>query len=570
MKQKLFKGLGLLFCALTSTILTAQNLPNYTFSNPVEQACYYDTLQVDSVFPDWDAFQTIDSTRWGARDSNCFSTAFPPSGNAILRWQDLDHNKPVYFNSRLVQDSITVALDSNSLYRVEVNANSWPLQLQSDTLCKEGLCSGMELGIEIPDSAGTGFEIRWYRGYSIFNGSTEFCFPTEKFPNGNAIHRAWLKFTPDPTVSNTNQISIYGVYIQDMRYTTEQIRQVNAQYFSGTNWIYELDQFWGGPSCQGICPNKMFMYNDTTYPSLNNPSFVDVFPTNNTSTVEHIEIIVNPTATALFQPYTYLRGGQVLGDTLRHTYNFINNGGTICTYGFIELNFQGGNDYTHRSGKVEFNSPNSCFRFGKGSTLRVEDGSVFHYGKPGRGMLALQTGAQIEVGKGSELILQNKVVFGEYKTENEPASIRIDLLPGSKLTFAPGASLSNELSKFPEREFLWIYMRGGELDDSGLSPQDRALIKRVYVNPVSELDAALEMQGNPFAEQLRFSLEGNAGQSLDLAMFNPSGQLTATKSLRLSAGTNEINWDLPELPQGVYLLRVKRGSVVITRKVIKM
>lgn len=549
-------------------VLTSQNLPNNTFISDQTLTCPYDSTPYMNV-ASWTAFQTTDSTRWGPRDSACIPTEMPASG-AALRIRDLDPTLPVYFNCNLADDSVFVPLDSNNLYKIDIfssstNPNIW----EFGSACKEDICSGFEFGIQVPDSAGTGLTTRWYPYLLTGNSWDEFCIPTERFPNGNQISRAWLKYTPSGNGGPQDSIRISSIYIEDMRFNTEQVRDIKATFFNGTTYEYVFQQF-SNNCATGICPNKLLMYTAPTYPSASDISFVEVSPEPNTSTQQTVDVYVEFDSYLTMQPFVELRGGHVLGDTLRHNFNLINNGSTICTFGFAELIFENGDYYTHRAGKVAFGSKNSCMLLGRGGGMRIEDGVTFHYGQPGAGMLAIKTGGKLIFGRGSELVIHNKLIFGEYKDDPEAADIHIYLDRGSKLAFAPGSELSNQFSKFPEECKLNVHLRGGILDDSGLSEAEKQLIRRIYDDPYQALADNLSILGNPFSAQLGLSILGAGGEDIALELYGVDGKLHAARTLRLEKGQNDLQIDTRQLPAGLYLLQVGDGKATITKRVLKM
>lgn len=560
-----------ILCLLASpAILTSQNLPNNSFNNVQTIVCPYDSTS-HWGFDEWRAFQTDDSTRWGQRDSLCIPTGTPSITGAAIRVNDIDLTRPVYLDAILADSGVYVNLDSNSLYKVSVNhyPNN-PSNWDWGTGCKEDLCSGMELGVEIPDSAGTGVETRWYKHQPMMNQAYyEFCFPTERFPNANSISRAWLKYTATNGATVVDSVRISNIYIEDMRYWTEQIKRIDANYFNGTSYEYYMNQ-WTGGCITYACSNKLLMYNDSTYPSQNAISYVDVAPFPNTTTQEVVDIIIDWNVFLTAQPFTELRGAEVVGSTLRHNFNIINNGGTVCTYGFIDVVFENGNNYEHRAGKVSFGSKQACMLFGRGSTLEVADGTTFHYGAPGRGMLALKTGGKLTIGRGSELVIHNKLIFGEYKEDSEPADIHIYLDRGSKLTFAEGSELSNQLSKFKDECLLNVHLRGGVLDDSGLSAEDRKLIRRIYDDPREEFAANVELLGNPFDGNLQFSVLGEGGEQIEMILYGMDGKKYVVRETQLSKGYNQIELNTAQLPAAIYLLQLDNGDATVTKRVLKM
>lgn len=553
-----------------SAILTGQNLPNNAFINQLTDTCRFDSMTRLTTVEDWVAFQTLDSTRWGPQDSTCIPTATAAIfAQGFLRGNDLDRSLPVYFNASLKDRGVTVPLDSNNLYKVWFNGFSpQPDMWRFASDCKEDFCSGIEIGIEIPDSAGTGTTTRWYSAPASAYNYGEFCFPTEYFPSGNNIARFWAKFTPEQPQSANDSTVFFSVDIEDMRWSTEQIRELEALY-NGFNYEVFLSQFSGG--CLNFaCPNKLLMYGDTTYPSAANPSFVDINPVPNSTSQETIDVILDFGTYMTAQPFTTLRGGLVQGDTLRHNYNLINNGAEVCNYGLIELVFELGNNYIHNAGKVTFSDARGCMMFGKGSALIVPDGVHFDFGKRGNGLLALRTGGKLDLGKDSQLTIYNTLNFCEYYLEEATNVIEIELNRGSRLVFAPGSHLTNELSKDPNNCFLTVHMNGGYLDDSNLSPEERALIRRVYTTPAAEFEANVAIHSNPVDEDIELSVIGHAGEELDVAVWDAAGKNCFDEAVLLQEGTNDLRFQVDELPQGVYFLKLQKGQHALTERILKL
>lgn len=553
------------FCAISIT-LTAQQLPNNLFANPMTYLCPYDSTNFNG-FDEWVGFQTADSSYWGVRDSHCTEIASPPAQELSVFLDGGITTHPTFVASKL--DSLNaVLLDSNGLYKVTLDlyAND-SLRLLLGSSCPEGLCSGMQLGIGIPDSSGSGTIIRWYAGSGTldFSGTTlrvEFCFPTERFVNANRIRHAYLKFTPYGT--NPGVIATaYYVQIEDMKFFTEGVRAIDAT-FNGSNYEFHLSPF-SNWAC--FCPNKLMIYTASTYPQASQLSYVDVTPSPNVPTQQTIDLYVDWDATLMFQPFTELRGGLVQGDTIRHHVNLINNGGTLCTYPFIDLHFENGDGYTHRAGKLDMQGPNACMQFGKGSALTVESGARLDYGRPGHGMLALRSGGKVVLKHNAELVIHHILAFGEYRWEDSPQTFEVHLQPGSKLVFGPEAVLTNGLTAFPEVSRLDVYMEGGTLDDSNLAPQERALIRRIYPSAHEELASNLQILGNPFGEHLECTFLSDRVMPLELELITLDGRIVAQTSQMAEKGVNRILWPQPDLANGTYLLRLRTPYATCTKKV---
>lgn len=565
-----FVPLGLLAVFCFPAILSSQNIPNNLFQFSVTEPCPYDSSVLYTHPSQWNAFQTLDSTRWGPIDSSCIPSDVPGmTTGAFIRGGDLNRDLPVYFNAALKSNGSSVALDSNALYKINFSGFPSPFTMwQYGDTCKEEFCSGMELGVEIPDSAGTGTTTRWYNmAFDNFFGG-EFCFPTERFPSGNSLSRFWLKMTPNNPAIAPDSARLTFVGLDDMTFSTEKVREMEAS-FNGFNYEVFLTQFFG--NCPNfICPNKMLMYGDTTYPDANHISYVDVNPVPNSPNQEQIEIILDFGTYLIAQPFVELRGGLVQGDTIRHTYNLINTGGNICSFGFAELVFERGNDFTFHDGKISFSDKMGCLMFGRGSTFEMVPGSKLDYGHKGQGMLALRSGGKLILQKDAALTIHNTLIIGDYINEPDPRPIEIELHRGSRLTFAPGSHLSGELSLYPEDMVLTVHMKGGVLDDSELTPQERAMIRKVYDRPQTQFEDNVLIHGNPFGDELGLAVIGEGGENLALEVLDVEGRRVVQKNYVLEEGVNDLRVLTPALGTGVYFLRLQQGEAVVVRRIVKI
>jgi hypothetical protein len=144
----------------------------------VNRVCPFDSTNCDS-FLEWEGFQTTDSSFWGVRDTHCFGIASFQNAGLRIEQGSINAMYPFYVSS-VLDSSNKVALDSNGLYKLRFNlyANNGTVNMLQGNNCPDGICNGVQIGIEIPDSAGTGHDMRWYSGTgSIFGSSMyiEFC-----------------------------------------------------------------------------------------------------------------------------------------------------------------------------------------------------------------------------------------------------------------------------------------------------------------------------------------------------------------------------------------------------------
>ncbi len=87
------------------------------------------------------------------------------------------------------------------------------------------------------------------------------------------------------------------------------------------------------------------------------------------------------------------------------------------------------------------------------------------------------------------------------------------------------------------------------------------------VNGVSELNGlSISVQPNPTSGLLNVLFSKPTFENMDATVFSVNGVLV--KNQEISIGSSAATFDLSELPTGVYLLRLKSGSAVLTEKII--
>lgn len=542
-------------------LLNAQTLPD--FNTPQNKLCPLDTNVAIRGFTGWEAYQTLDDTWNGPRDSaSCFNYA-PLNGNykAIIKFKDIDTSKAVFVRALFNP----VLLNSNSLY----NVNSYFSPSGNDVLtisdtCIEGLCSGFRLGIAVPDSAGTGQNYRWYGA----NNNNGFCMSTEYFGNANFVSEIMYRFQYKGNGVNDSVI-MYAPTLE-YYYNFEPIfGPLTATPHAGGRYQYRFDE---RPDYNGFGPYAfLFMYNVANgYPSQNNLYYMEVVPDPNPPIVDTLDVVMAESQwdqrNYIFQPFTRLHGAHPDGDSVnRHVVNIINKGASLCLNIAYEKGFEKGAKYEHHAGEVHFNDGGSCFLFGEGGKLVVADGASFLYGNNGRGMMALKSGSTIEIGKGAELLVGGHITMFEYEWETQSNQIYMDLNEGSKLTFLPGSRLSNMKSVFGQIK-LNINMKGGTLDDSGLSPEDKRLINLIYPAPKRYLEDNVTILPNPVDGQLRLSYNTKAKTELLLTVVDLNGKTVYTTTKQAFEGMNFIETEYLNLPAGAYILRVQSGGQVAVKR----
>ncbi|CAN5443550.1 hypothetical protein BH09BAC1_BH09BAC1_05910 [soil metagenome] len=536
--------------------VNAQQMPRFATRQQV--ACGGDTLRQVSGFAGWEAYQTLDNTWDGLRDtSSCFDFALPNiTYYAVVNFTDVDPTKTVFVRALFNP----ILLNSNDLYHfgASFSSNSSILDL-SDT-CIQGICSGIRVAVNVPDSAGTGTVYRWY---SVPH-SNGFCLPTEYFDNANYLAEIIYSFKYIGSGAN-DSVRIFSPHIEQSY--ANPISGPLVSTLHGNRYQYRFDEIGGWPT-----DNYLFVYDSLTgYPEINNFHFIEVTAQPNPTSVDTIDVVMGLSGyqNFIFQPYTRLRGAHPSGDTInRHLVNIINDGGNFCLSVAYEKYFERGEKYEHRSGEVHFDNSGSCMLFGLGGKLVVADGARFTYGQNGRGMMALKTGSTIEIGKGAELLVGGHITMFEYDWENQPSQIYMELNEDGKLTFLPGARLTNIKSRFG-RIKLNIYMNGGILDMSGLTPEDKRNINLIYPAPKRDLADNLIILPNPVEGYLRLSYNTKAQVSLKLEVIDLHGKVVFSTTKEAFEGMNFLETEALGLPTGTYILKAQaRDQWAVKRFVI--
>ena len=553
---------------LLPTLTLAQpQLPVMYPQDTVTRACPGGSAAHVLTYQGWEAFQTFDDLWDGPRDTTVCIDLAHVVGNYVqsfINTDQIDALRPVFV--RWLSDSASVLpLAPNNEYALDVSTYTIG-GFDASTTCPGGLCTGVQAAVRIPHWSGAGTDLRWYQSAynenSWYGTPMHLCIPTEHFPQNDLSEVIFsLK---SATGTSGEQMQFYSPELTDqmaMGNLTLLTADVLPQFQYGPN-NYELNAYINFTS------NFLVTYTDTTYPDENHLRYLELSPNPNTPDSQQVTLTLNPDIGLNFQPYTDLRGGLVAGnDSLRHSVNVINNGADLClTYMWIEVLVGPGNQYTHRSGHVDFAGDRSCMQFKPGGTLEVAPGSTFNYGYNGRGMLALNAGCNVHLGPGAELDMHGTVVLMARPNATETEDLRIVLKDGAKLTFAPGSRIINT-SGFGQGMMLDILVDGGDLDISGLSPTDR---QKVRVTELPAADVALMwVLGNPVGEALNMELALRENGTYAVHVLDASGRAVASTNYRLAAGRNRIGLPTANWLPGTYLLEISGTDYREVVRVVK-
>jgi hypothetical protein len=143
----------------------------------------------------------------------------------------------------------------------------------------------------------------------------------------------------------------------------------------------------------------------------------------------------------------------------------------------------------------------------------------------------------------------------------------MELNPGSSLVFGEKAHVTNAFS--PNKDVkLNVFMNGGTLDDSQLSPAARQRIRRIYPKPADRFADNVRVLQNPTPSDLLLDLVSDGEAQVFVAIHDLQGQLVWSKTFEAVEGHNLLNCDWGNLGAGVYMASVSGPTGRATMKVI--
>lgn len=553
------KNILLALLLLISTSVFCQNIPYYGSYAAVDTTCAWNEDVVFVTTKGWTAYQTIEDTYNGTIDSSiCITLKIDETyGGISFVFDEIDTTRSLYIKADLNEGN-KIALDSNSIYQAYEGFFDPFDFIKTGIDCNDLICSGIILGIEIPDSNMTDITKR----FQFFNKSTfdgGFCFATEKFE---------IQYLTDYIIKLTFQnISVdtlkrWANPFTEMSYNITNITDLtNATgYYDGSDYNisgYDIIDYTTG----------LLTYNDPFYPSPDHVDYIDVTPNPNPSVVTNINININSYNTLLMQPYVQLRGGFVEGDTLRHTVNLVNNGGTFCL-SIAEMVFNGNTNYIFNSGKIEMYSPLACIMFKNGAALKVSDNAHFDYGIKGVGVLGFRSGGTLEIGNNASMQINNRVSLISEPNSELTGDIYMNLNSGSTLIFGDGASITND-AKSASGAHLCIYMNGGILNTDALSAESRQLIRLIYPNASADKNEEIQIFPNPVTQTFTAEIQSIENKTGVIQITNMLGVVLMQKNVVLTPGLNAIKMDISSLNNQVYLVNLICNNDFRVKAIVK-
>ncbi|MEL6865199.1 MAG: T9SS type A sorting domain-containing protein [Bacteroidota bacterium] len=556
-----------LFLGLSLNALFARQIPNPNFSELENTICLGDSTQLVLLPQYWTIYQTQNDKWDGPIDSSICIGVTNISGFTRIPLRQINPIKPLFIRNQLSEDE-KILLAPNVLYSFQSTFGFSPnVEFELADSCANGLCTGLTVGIEIPDATGSGTAMRVHHAQANidqFNCDASACVPTENFAE-NYLKEVVLKFTFKPGNLANEWLELYWTAEEEV-WDFIPIERLTIQdwHFNGTSYDLNLgealDDYW--------LSVFLLKYIEPSYPSPDNPSFIEVAPPMDADQQASINLFIDEWQSFTPQPFAYIRGTLLENnDSTRHIVNLINNGGRFCLP-WVEVIFANESRYVHRSGHINLTDSRACMMFYDGGALEVADNTTLHYGEEGIGLLALRQGGTIKLGYNSHLIIDNTLIMNERDTDL-PAQIYMELNPGSRLSFGPSGHLSNKGS-IDGTIKLNIYMNGGILDDHHLSTAEKALINKIY--PTSSLPPNdLQVYPNPTDGMVHVQGQWLEGLSaLYIEILSNEGRLIKTMDYAGNVYSQDLLVDLHFLPKGIYYLRLVSENGTLERKVLLM
>lgn len=563
----------LTLCLLCASLLGfGQSIPNGNFSQFETIPCPFNATTTVKAYKDWVLYQTLDDHWDGPIDSNiCISLyTFDPIKGIDLETVDL--SRPIFARCQFTEVN-KILLEKDWLYTFSVNIYDPSNQvfLQGGTGCADNMCSGFYIGIQIPDETGTGTAIRWHQDIPSGDSTVTYfstCLPTEYFEN-NYLREFIMKLKVTDGTSPTKKLKLKNAYLNSYG-APNYITQVIAPQFTFVDTSYEVSIVYVADQPNWWNLDYMLLYTDhSSWPSSATPSYVEGRPDPNTTIPQTINLIVD-NGTFTPQPFAILRGALVEGsDSIRHNLNLVNNGGDFCLGGIIDFVFDDNTKYIHKGGHVNMEGLTSCMMFRNGGTFEVAEGVTMQYGQDGRGMLALRSGGNMQLDKGSTLLFDGVLWLQGVPTAKHPdPQFYLDLKPGTSLIFGERANVLNANSTSPDVKFN-VYMNGGILEDSKLNPAARLLINRIYPKPAARFSDNIKLRHNPSMGTVDIDYISFGNEQVEIALYDLQGRLIHSTPYSATEGFNSFEYDMNYVSAGVYIMNIKGDNGSGTKKVVK-
>lgn len=548
--------LTLFLCAHLSQ---AQNLPNgfQNFQTSMStEVCPYDDSQ-SVVWPEgWSVYQTQNDLWDGPVDSSQCLTFVQMDDDWVLDLATIHAQRPVFIRYNVVEGATPVP--ANAVYQTFGNYWTDATPILADT-CNE-LCSGMFLQYTLPfDEDSTVVRtVREVLGeYKDLSG----CWSTERSEE-MFLKEFIMKYTFEETDLTGLTFKPWSFYAEDVSWAASEVLA-----FVFEEWMAENDTTYRGYLHSIAFPNGFGLITYVPqlvegFPSFEHYTYVEAIP--DFPATEQLDLIItfDFEDELLFQPFTGVRGGLVDGsDTLRHNLTLDFYEADICQKAFIvDVVVPDNTRLLMGDGSWEFGNGRSCFMFQDGGQMAIKADASFTYGYGGIGVLGLARNGHLKLEPNSTLTVNNRMMLVDYSTSTWEQAY-VDLAPGSTLRFGETSSLSRS---FGDNMYLNVYMNGGTIDDSELSPEERQLIRRIYPEVPMPASGTAKVAPNPSSGEVMLVLEDQSMTPWPFQLVNALGQVVNEGKLEaLAEGRYRIQ-PTADLPNGLYrvFIQTNDGPVV--------
>ena len=336
----------LYFCVLIGCFgLEAANaqssLGNIYYNDLESRTCPYNESETVLWAEGWAIYQTTNGLWDGPVDSTRCITVEAGGFSPTIDLSQINPEQPLFIRSTDIQNS---SLIPNYIYlsasSVQPNTGSI-LKLGTD--CPGGLCSGLITRINIPAETPGERSERTYKA-SIDGDNFEYyiesCITTERFED-QLLETFVVKFTFEEAELSGQELRLF---YSDFVGAYDEVASFSELVFPDGSFDGDSYDATIRDVVEGELWNTNFLglYADTTYPSANNPFFIEAQPEVNTTAPQELNLYTGPYGNIRFQPFTQVRGALVEGsDSIRHELNVINEGMDWCLGVIIDLVFDG-------------------------------------------------------------------------------------------------------------------------------------------------------------------------------------------------------------------------------------
>lgn len=135
---------------------------------------------------------------------------------------------------------------------------------------------------------------------------------------------------------------------------------------------------------------------------------------------------------------------------------------------------------------------------------------------------------------------------------------------GEPLTFKLYDEFNDETLDLQEEMYFAIDGQEGTVETPKPFNLDGALSTSSTIDP----EAGLVVQPNPFEQQTIIRFKAVVSGDAVITMTDAMGRIVKQTTQNALSGWNQQIWEAPDLPTGVYILKVEAGGFIMSRKVV--